>query len=271
MIQNVPAQLNGARVLLTGATGGLGIAMARALHARGAHVVATGRRAAQLESLAGELDGRIEPIVADLDSADDVRALAERAGRIDVFVSSAGIPATGRFGAFRSEQVDRALDVNLRAPLQLLRELLPPMVERGSGHAVLVASMAGKVATSYGTVYNATKFGLRGFGLGLNDELHGTGVGVTVVNPGFIRDAGMFADANVKLPPGVGTKTPGDVADAVVKGIETGRGDIDVAPLMFRVGGRLYSMAPALVAGIQRTFGGQRIGKAMAEGQVDKR
>ena len=86
------------------------------------------------------------------------------------------------------------------------------------------------------SVYCATKFGLRGFALGLRDDLVPNGVGVTVVFPGFIRDAGMFAESGAKLPPGVGTKTPEDVARAVVRAIESDRAEIDVAPLALRAG-----------------------------------
>ena len=267
----MPAQLNGARVLLTGASGGIGNAIARALHARGAHVLATGRRRDQLDALARDLGDRIEPIVADLAAADGVPALLERAGRVDVLVSNAGLPGTGRIESFSTEELDRVIDVNLRAPMQLTRALIPPMLERGSGHVVHICSTGAKVATGYQTPYNATKFGLRGFGLGLNDELHGTGVGVTVVNPGFIRDAGMYADTGVKLPPGTGTKAPGDVAAAVLKGIETGRSELDVAPVAFRVGGWLFGIAPQTLNSLQRRLGGHKLGAAMTEAQKGKR
>ena len=85
--------------------------------------------------------------------------------------------------------------MNLRAPVQLARALLPGMRERGSGHLVFISSLSGKMASAGASIYNATKFGLRGFGFALNEELRGTGVGSTTVFPGFIRDAGMFADS----------------------------------------------------------------------------
>src|SRR4051794_30944637 len=267
----MPAELDGARVLLTGATGGIGNAIARALHARGAHVAITGRRREALDGLAEELGERVEPLVADLASADDVRSLVERAGRVDVLVSNAGLPASGTLDSFSPEEIDRALAVNLRAPIQLARALAPAMVERGSGHVVLVSSMAGKVASGQASIYNGTKFGLRGFGLALGDELHGTGVGVTTVFPGFIRDTGMFAEAGVKLPPGVGTNTAEDVAEGVLAGIEKGRAEVDVAPVMMRVGGRVYGLAPRMFGSLQRRLGGEKVGRDLAEGQRDKR
>ena len=267
----MPVELNGARVLVTGATGGIGQAIARAVHARGAHALVTGRRREVLDSLASELGDRVEPLPADLSSADDVRALVERAGRVDVLVANAALPGSGRLDDYSPEEIDRAIDVNLRAPMQLARALAPPMVERGAGHIIFISSLSGKVANAHASIYNATKFGLRGFGFALHDELRGTGVGATTVFPGFIAEAGMFAESGTKLPPGVGMRKPEQVADAVVKGIEKDRAEIDVAPVGLRLGGWLFGVSPSLVAAMQRRLGGDKVGEQLAEGQRDKR
>src|SRR3954464_9743198 len=153
----MPADLQGARVLLTGATGGIGNAIARGLHAGGAHVLATGRRREALE----ELDA--EPLVADLSERDAVGSLIERAGRVDVLVANAALPGSGELDSYSPDEIDRAIDVNLRAPIQLTRALIPSMLERGSGHVVLISSLSGKIPAAYSSVYSATKFGLRGF------------------------------------------------------------------------------------------------------------
>lgn len=261
----MPAQLDGARVLLTGATGGIGNAIARGIHEKGAHVLVTGRRREALEELPGE------PIVADLSEGGAVAALVERAGRVDILVANAALPGSGELESYSPEEIDRALDVNLRAPIQLTRALLPAMLERGSGHVVLISSLSGKVPAAYSSIYSATKFGMRGFGLSLNDELHGKPVGVSIVAPGFIRDAGMFADAGVELPKGTGTRTTQDVADAVIRAIESGRQEIDVAPLSFRVGARAAGVAPGLVTRLQRRLGSHRVGSEMGAGQRSKR
>ena len=102
-------------------------------------------------------------------------------------MANAALPASGPIVDFSPEQIDRALDVNLRAPIQLTRALVPGMVERGAGHVVLVSSLSGKVASIGSSLYSATKFGLRGFASGLREDLHGTGVGVTVVFPASSR------------------------------------------------------------------------------------
>jgi short-subunit dehydrogenase len=259
------------RVLLTGATGGIGETIARTLHARGAHVVLSGRRLDVLERLRGELGERADVIGADLANREEVMRLVTESQPVDVLVANAALPGTGRLDSFSNEEIDRILDINLRAPIQLARALTPAMVERGTGHVVLVSSLAGKIPSPESSIYCATKFGLRGFGYSLNVELRGTGVGVTTVFPGFIREAGMFADSRVKLPPGVGTSSPQDVADAVVSGIEKNRAEVDVAPVAMRFSARLFGAVPSVVVAIGRRLGGERLAAAVADGQRDKR
>jgi short-subunit dehydrogenase len=267
----VAIDLNGARVLLTGASGGIGNAIARALHERGASLAISGRRVDALEELKASLGDRVDVLQADLAKAEDVAALPGRAGDVDVLVANAGLPGSGDLTGFSPEQIDRAIDVNLRAPMQLTRALLPAMIERGRGHLVFVSSLSGKVPAAGSTVYSATKFGLRGFGSSLHDELHGTGVGASTVFPGFISEAGMFADAGVKLPPGIGTKPVGDVAAAVIQAIEKNRTEIDVAPLAVRATGKLAGLAPGAVTSMNRRFGGRGVSDGLAEAQREKR
>jgi uncharacterized protein len=261
----------GATALVTGATGGLGTAIARGLRARGAEVIVTGRRGEVLEELARELGAR--PLVADLASRDDVERLAGECGDVDVLVANAGLPADGPALEYTPEQIDRALDVNLRAPLQLARALAEPMVARGRGHVVFMSSLSGKVATAHSALYSATKFGLRGFASGLRQDLHGTGVGVSCVFPGPIREAGMFADSGVRMPVGAGTRSPEHVSRAVVRAIERDVAEIDVATVPARVWTVLGEVAPATLARINHRFGGTDVAAAIAgsEGHRSKR
>lgn len=261
----------GRRALLTGASGGIGRAIARTLHGRGAALVLSGRRGDALEELAAELGDRAEVAACDLAEPASVAELAERAGDVDVLVANAGLPASGTLDSFTPEQIDRSLAVNLRAPMQLARALSPAMVERGAGHLVFVSSFSGKVASAGSSVYSATKFGLRGFAFGLREDLRGSGVGVTTVFPGFISEAGMFADADVSLPPGVSLRSPEQVAEAVALGIERDRAEIDVAPLPLRAGGWISGPAPGLVAALNRRLGARRVAAALADAQRDKR
>jgi len=261
--------LGGRSVLLTGASGGLGHAIARALAGRGARLVLTARRAEVLEPLAAETGGRALP--CDLSDPAAVERLAAEAGPVDVLVANAGIPGSGAIGSFSVEEIDRALTVNLRAPMVLARLMSDGMAERGGGHLVFVSSLSGKAGTTGSSVYSATKFGLRGFALGLREDLRPHGVGVSTVFPGFIRDAGMFHDSGARLPSYVGTRTPDDVARAVVSAIERDRSEIEVAPLSMRLGARLAGLLPEPVAMVQRRLGASGIASEMEAGQREKR
>jgi short-subunit dehydrogenase len=262
-------ELRGRTALVTGATGGLGAAIVRALAARGAVPILTGRRTEVLAPLADETVGRA--IAADLSSAEDVDRLLAEAGDVDVLVANAALPGSGHITSFSVEEIDRALAVNLRAPMVMARRLADTMSARGSGHIVFVSSLSGKAASGGGSVYAATKFGLRGFAHGLREDLRGAGVGVSVVLPGFIRDGGMFHDANAQVPRFVGTKTPEDVAAGVLRAIERDRAEVDIAPLGLRAGAAFAGLAPELSARVQRRLGGAKLAEDMARGQSDKR
>lgn len=257
------------RVLLTGATGGIGSAIARALAAAGADLVLSGRRGEVLAPLAAQLGART--IAADLADRGQLNALVADSGEVDILVANHALPGTGRFDQLTQTQIDTLLEVNLRAPIALARALLPGMLARGRGHLVFISSLSGKAASVEASLYNATKFGLRGFSLALREDLRGSGVSASVILPGFISDAGMFHDAGVTLPRGVGTRSPDQVAAAVLKAIASDRAELTVAPLALRLGADLAGLAPALSAFVQRHSGGNAIAHALAEGQTSKR
>jgi short-subunit dehydrogenase len=259
------------KVLITGATGGIGHAIARAFAARGSRLTLTGRRRDVLEPLADELGARA--LAADLTVRDDVERLVRELADVgvDVLVANAAMPASGLLTELTLEQVDRMLDVNLRAPIALAHALAPAMIARGRGHLVFISSTAGKTASPASSIYSATKFGLRGFALGLRQDLRSHGVGVSTVFPGFISDAGMYADTGIKLPRGVGTRTPQDVAAAVIRAIERNRAEIDVAPPTIRLGASLASVAPETSAAVSRLFGSEKLAAEFAAKQIDKR
>lgn len=252
-------------VLLTGASGGIGQAIARAAAPMSGQLILSGRRTDVLDPLAGELGARV--IACDLSIRGEVERLAEQAGGVDVLIANAALRAGGLLDDFSQGQIDQLLEVNLRAPIALARSLTPGMIERGRGHLVFMSSLQGMATTPVSSIYSAAKFGLRGFALALREDLRGHGVGVSVVLPGFIRDAGMFADSGVKLPPGVGTRSPEDVAEAVVSAIERNRAEILVAPVGLRLGTAAASVAPALSAAVSRRLGSERIAAQIVAGQ----
>lgn len=262
-------EIAGSSVLVTGASGGLGSAIAVELAGRGARVALSGRRGAVLEELASQLGARA--IEADLSDRDQVSRLAKVAGDVDVLVANAGIPAAGRLESFTLEQLDRTLEVNLRSAVALTHALLPGMLERGRGHLLYMSSIAGKTTVPGNPLYHATKFALRGFAAALRQDLHASGVGVSCVFPGFIRDAGIFAESGARLPPGTGTRTPQDVAKAVCDAITENKGEVDVAALPQRAGALLGGFAPDLAAAVVRRAGGLRVAEEMGQALREKR
>ncbi len=249
----MPVDLAGARVLITGATGGIGHAIARAFHAKGSELILTGRRADVLDGLAAEIGGKT--ITADLADADSVNALMQEAGGIDVLVANAALPGDGALDTFSQTEIDRSLDINLRAPIVLSQWAAEQMVPRGRGHIVLIGSLAGRAASPRMSMYNASKFGLRGFALAYREELRGTGIGVSLVAPGFVSEAGMFADSGNELPPGMRAVTPTDVAGAVIRSIAKDQGEVAVAPPELKAMSVLAVAAPQFSAAFQRRLG----------------
>src|SRR6478735_10043639 len=241
-------ELSGHSALLTGATGGLGRAIAAAL-------------AAELPG-----DGH-RTVPAELAEAGAAEKLAAEAGEVDILVANAGLPGTGRLPDYSAEQLTGTLRVNLEAPILLARALEPGMLERGSGHMVFIASLSGKSATPLSSIYNATKFGLRGFALGLRADLDPLGIGVSIVSPGTIREAGMYADSGAPPLPGLGTGSPSQVAAAVLKAIEQNKVEVTVAPVQQRFLAHFALASPGISVKIASGDAGQKAAAAVADGQ----
>lgn len=260
------------KALLTGATGGLGRAIAQALAAKGAKLILSGRKPEALDALAAELPGEGHRVLpADLAEPGAAEKLAAEAGAVDILVANAGLPGTGRLPDYSTEQLTGTLRVNLEAPILLARALEPAMLAQGSGHMVFIASLSGKSATPLSSVYNATKFGLRGFALGLRADLDPLGIGVSIISPGTIREAGMYADSGAPPIPGLGTGSPKQVADAVVRAIEKNKVEVAVAPPQQRLLAHFALATPGLSVKIASGDAGQKAAATVAKGQTDKR
>lgn len=265
-------ELAGRKALLTGATGGLGRAIALALAERGAVLILSGRSAEALAAMAAELPGSgHRSIPSDLSEPGAAEKLAAEAGAVDVLVANAGLPGTGRLPEFTADELTGALRVNLEAPMLLARAVEAGMLERGSGHMVFISSLSGKSATPLSSVYNATKFGLRGFALGLRADLNPLGVGVSIVSPGTIREAGMYADSGAPPITGLGTGSPRQVAAAVLKAIEQNKVEVTVAPVQQRLLAHFALANPGIAVKIASGGAGQKAAAEVAAGQKSKR
>jgi short-subunit dehydrogenase len=262
-------EIRGLRALVTGATGGIGQAIARALAAEGAELVLTGRRLDVLEPLAAELGATV--VAADLSDLGEVARLLSEAGDVDILVANAALPGSGNVLDYTHEQILRSITVNLEAPILMARDSAEAMVARGRGHIVMIGSVSGKIASADASLYNATKFGLRGFSLGFRQDLAPHGVGLSLVEPGFVRDAGMFVESGGTLPKGLRTVTPEAVARKVIKAIRRNRAEVVVAPVELRAGASFGASFPTISAALQKAGGGEKVSKSMVEGQRDKR
>jgi short-subunit dehydrogenase len=262
------------RVLLSGATGGLGRAIAEELARHEAKLVLSSRKTADLEALAKSLPGgtrRHKVVVADLAKSGAAEKLVKDAGDVDVLVANAALPASGKLDDFSSTEVQRAIRVNFESPILMTRALAPKLAEKGEGHLVFISSLSGKVGSPRASLYSSTKFGLRGFAFGLREDMRPHGVGVSIVSPGFVRGAGMWADADVKPPPMIGTTTPEKVGQAVARAIERNRNEITVAPRRQRFIAEVGYRHPEFAGRVQRRGGAERIASDLAAGQADKR
>ena len=222
--------LRGANALLTGAAGGLGRHIARALAAEGVRIVASGRNREALDRLCRELrrDGAtVEPVTADLSNLREAAGLVHRAeaaiGPLDLLISNAGIELSRGYPAFTDAELEEITQINLIAPMVLARHVLPGMSARGRGHIVVVSSLAGRGGNAYNVLYAMTKAGLVGFARSLRAELADTPVSASVICPSFIAEDGMYADmqreAGVSAPIALRPVSPESVADAVIHAI----------------------------------------------------
>ena len=185
--------LTGRKALVTGATGDLGEAIARTLHAQGATVGIHGTRQEKLEALAAELGGRVQIFPADLSDREAVKALGQKAetdlGGVDILVNNAGITRDGLFVRMSDEDWDKVLEVNLGSAFRLTRELTHPMMRRRYGRIINITSVVGVTGNPGQANYCASKAGMIGFSKSLAQEIASRNVTVNCVAPGFIESA----------------------------------------------------------------------------------
>ena len=242
----------GALCLVTGASSGIGRATARRLAREGAHVLLLGCDRDRLERAAAECGG--VAVVADLSRPENIWRAAAAAGPVDVLVNNAGIGLAGPLADAPPASVGQLVAVNLLAPILLTRALLPGMLERGRGHVVNVASVAGHVGVAGEAVYAATKGGLVAFTESLDQELAGGPVGVSLVSPGVV-DTPFFERRGVPYGRRRPRPIPAErVADAIVGAISDGRAEVFV-PRWLAEPVRLRGALPGVYRALASRFG----------------
>ncbi len=260
-------KLNNKTVLLTGASRGIGTYIAKTLAEEEAKIIGVARSEDGLNETKAEVEkdgGTFESLPFNLNRINDLTTLVDEAkalkGSIDILVNNAGIECYSEYQDYLADDVNDVLNINLHAPMELTRLLLPEMLENG-GHIVTIASLAGKKGVAYNTPYSASKAGLIMWTDGMRQELRGSRVGISVICPGYISDAGMFHDGYLDPPAMLGSSKPQAVADAVVKAIKNNSAEIivnsgPIKPLL-----ALGQISPRLGDSVVRIFGVSKVSK----------
>jgi short-subunit dehydrogenase len=265
-------ELRGARALVTGAAGGLGQYIARALAREGTNVAVSDLPGSDVGAVAEQLRGlgvEAQAVPADLSDRAERERLAGEAeqaiGPLDLLVNNAGLEFGGAFTKTTREELEAIATVNLIAVMDLIWLVLPGMLERRRGHVVNLASLAGKLPAVFLASYAATKHGVVGFTHALRAEYADEPVSFSAICPVFVGEVGMYARVEAEMerkpPPGLRPVEPQRVADAVLKALREDRAEVIVnrGPIRPLVG--LYALAPKAAV---RLFGGRRM-RAYAE------
>lgn len=270
-------ELRGRNAILTGASRGLGVHIARALAREGINLALAARSADALEEVCEEvrsLDVDAVALPADLADAAQVEALAEQAeralGDVDILVNNAGVEHTAPYEEYPLKRIIAAVEVNLLAAMLLTRAVLPGMLARGRGHIVNMSSLAGKIGFPCQTPYATTKAGLVMFTHSLRAELVDKPVGASVICPGFVADAGMYArsERTREAAPRLLMPTTTDkVVAAVLKALKEHAAELIVNPLPMRPLTALREVLPGITPHMHRAIGTTGFARGLAAKQ----
>jgi short-subunit dehydrogenase len=218
--------------IVTGASRGLGVYIARVLATRGVNLVLAARTTEALSSLAAEITAKgvkAIPVQADMAVESDVRELYRTAmqtfGQVDYVVNNAGIELVNYYESLSAEDIQRAVNVNLVGPMLLSHLALQDMIRKNNGHIINIASAAGLFPPPYSETYSATKAGLIAFTQSLRTSaaLSGYNIGASVIAPGYMDDTGMYEEMKAHAPKApwfIGSLPAKDLADEVIRSIE---------------------------------------------------
>ena len=234
-------QLNDKVAIITGASSGIGIYIAKRLAKEGVRLALVARSGEKLQQIAREIDpnpANVLALTANITDTDALRRVTEEVerhfGRLDILVNNAGLEITARLEDLNEDEIMQLVDVNLTAHLQFSRIVLPIMLKQGSGHVVNVSSMAAKLPTAYHSVYASAKAGLSAFTRAWRTEYHDQGVSASVLLLGAVDKVGMMKqmqdDSGAKPPSASPLAQPESVADAVVNAIVNDKIDVIVMP-----------------------------------------
>lgn len=212
--------LTGKAALITGATGGIGGEIAKALHAQGAHVGISGRNTEKLEALAKELGERVSVLSADLSSDEAIADLVKRAeeamGQIDILVNNAGLTRDNLSMRMKDEEWQDVIEVNLTAPFKLAKAVQRGMMKRRNGRIINISSVVGVTGNPGQCNYVASKAGMIGWSKAMAQEVASRGITINCIAPGFIATAmtdALTDDQKAKINATIPAGKMGDSAD----------------------------------------------------------
>ena len=272
-------QLHGTNALVTGAAGGLGHAIARALAAERVNLVLSDLPGTPfLDELAEELRARgvrAETVTADLTDREQteglIAAAEEALGPLDILVNNAGLEFGGRFETNSLDEIEAIVDVNLKALMVLTRQAVPGMLARRRGHVVNIASLAGKTTPPSLSTYVATKHGVVGFTHSLRAEHYGDPISFSAICPAFVGREGMYGrlEAGLPKPPRYLKPVPPErVGDAVIGAIRDDRAEVVVNERSLKPLIALSSLAPGLMARLANTPWARRFSQEAEEARA---
>lgn len=255
--------ISGQRILITGAAGGIGSELSKGLAEKGAELVLVDidvHKLDQLKQAVQARGGKAHVFPCDLSLPGAAQGLIDQVvdvvGSVQILINCVGIASFGMFDAESPESMERLWRINVIAPMQLTRAILPQMKSRSYGRIVNVGSIFGSIGFAYFTNYSASKFAMRGFSEALRRELEGTGVGVTYVAPRYTRTPlNDGAVSRMAQAVGMNSDEPSVVARHVVRAIEHDRKDYYIGwPECLFV--RINAIFPRLVDGALRKQNG---------------
>ncbi|MBW4563651.1 MAG: SDR family NAD(P)-dependent oxidoreductase [Mojavia pulchra JT2-VF2] len=266
--------ITGKTVVLTGASGGIGEFIARALAKEQATVVGVSRSQEGLDRICAEVEaagGRGISIRFDVSKLEELPTLVQQihqlVGSIDILINNAAIEKYRPFQDYTLEDTQSILTTNLLAPIELTRLVLPTMLDRNSGHIVNIASLAGKKGAPYNSIYSASKAGLIMWSDAIQQELAGTNVGVSVVCPGY-TDAGMFHVLDIKPPSAAHVAQPTEVADAVLQSIKQNQKEVILDGVASKILFAISQLSPQFGDAVFRQVGVVDVNQNCAQRQM---
>ncbi|KOP25693.1 ketoacyl reductase [Hapalosiphon sp. MRB220] len=266
--------LAGKTVVLTGAAGGIGVFIARALAKEKATVIGVSRSPEKLEKIRAEIEaggGKYISLPFDISKLEELPLLVQQinqlAGKIDILINNAAIEKYRPFQNYSLQDIQSILGTNLLAAMELTRLVLPSMLERNHGNIVNISSGSGKKGAPYNSIYSASKAGLIMWTDAMRQELVDTKVGVSVICPGYTK-AGMFLKFGLPAPKLARVSEPKKVAIAVIDAIKNNKAEVILDGLLTKLLFSNVQLFPGFGDVIYRWIGLTNLNQTCAENQI---